>query len=71
MKAYSLEAALHHPDAVTVLYAQGRGWRELPPGLERLKQLKILGLAGNQLSSVPEVIAELPHLEELDLSGNN
>lgn len=44
--------------------------QQLPVHLDELRSLKVLSLENNQLSEVPEVVWELPQIEQLDLSFN-
>ncbi|MNV47558.1 Leucine Rich repeats (2 copies) [compost metagenome] len=43
---------------------------ELSPLVEKLQQLKILALPGNQIKQIPSSIQTLSKLEELDMSNN-
>ncbi len=43
---------------------------ELPPGIERLKELRILNLRNNSMRWLPPEIGQLTLLEELDLGSN-
>lgn len=45
------------------------GLLAVPPVVGRLRALRVLRLQGNQLTSLPGFLADLP-LEELDLHGN-
>ena len=49
----------------------GMGLREIPDGFMRaFTQLRILELPGNRLNRVPQQLAQLEHLRELDLFNN-
>ena len=56
-------------EKVKELYLDGNQLTELPKGLEKLTQLKLLALNNNQLTSV-KGLAKLTQLEQL-LLGNN
>ncbi len=64
-----LDAMLAHADDVTEVDLSNKRLREFPEQLFALPNLRKLSLAGNSdLPGIPERIAELAALEELDLS---
>ncbi|MFI6094879.1 hypothetical protein ACIA8G_04955 [Lentzea sp. NPDC051213] len=65
-----LDALLASPEEVIELDLADRHLREFPEQLFAFPNLRKLSLAGNdQIDQIPERIAELTTLEELDLSG--
>jgi Leucine-rich repeat (LRR) protein len=70
MKAYNLNTARQHCEAVTELYLHHCGLSEVPPLVFRCSRLRRLEITDNALRFIPERLAELKHLEVLNLSGN-
>ena len=70
MIAYNLEQALPQANTVQELHLVGRGLRSLSPEILRCQNLRKIVLRGNQLSTLPGWLQELPLLEELDVSNN-
>ncbi|OQS01356.1 hypothetical protein ACHHYP_01188 [Achlya hypogyna] len=52
------------------LHVTNNRLKSVPPGLERLPQLKFLNISGNQLESLPDCIGDLATLETLWCNGN-
>ncbi|MEM1218338.1 MAG: hypothetical protein AAGH79_05480, partial [Bacteroidota bacterium] len=70
MIAYNLEQALPQATTVQELHLVGRGLRTLAPEIVQCKNLRKMVLRRNQLTTLPTWLAELPSLEEIDISDN-
>lgn len=64
------EAAHRIKEAVERLNLDGLGLNKLPSLIGRIKGLKSLSAAHNQLTTLPREIGELHNLQELDLASN-
>jgi len=63
---------LNHPQLEVLLLSETRtsSTFEIPEEIGRLKNLKILDMSGNKLSTIPSGIGNLRNLQKLDISSN-
>lgn len=64
------EDALQHPEGVEELSLISKGYDKVPELLTDFKDLKVLSLRNNDISSLDKTLLAMPLLEELDLSSN-
>lgn len=62
--------ALENPDGVEELRLTSRNYEEVPDLLKDFKDLKVLSLRNNNITTLNKTILKMPLLEELDLSSN-
>lgn len=62
--------ALENPEGVEELRLTSRNYDKVPELLKDFKDLKVLSLRNNNITSLNKTILEMPLLEELDLSSN-
>jgi len=70
MKAYNLDTAVRHLEAVTALYLQRCGLSEIPSPVFDCPRLRRLEFSYNGLAAAPSGLARLTGLEYLNLAGN-
>ncbi len=64
------EEALQNPEGVEKLSLISKGYDKVPELLTDFKDLKVLSLRNNEISSLDKTLLAMPLLEELDLSSN-
>jgi len=64
------EEALQNPEGVEELSLISKGYDKVPELLTDFKDLKVLSLRNNEISSLDKTLLAMPLLEELDLSSN-
>ena len=72
LKKFSDEyySIFNNPNTITELDLSFQSLNFLPKELKNCSRLKVLNLEGNFYEHVPEILKELPNLEELYLGGN-
>ena len=55
---------------IRTLELVNNGLEQLPPSIEKMKQLRVINLSNNNFTRIPSVLSSLPHLENIIMIGN-